>query len=1145
MTENTNKDITVLMAGNPDAQSGESVLLNINQSPLKSEELGKIFYDYITSDYYIELKHGAEYITYTYVMNPAKVHSQGANRPGVFWIGVTIPREEQIRNPYDLIIELRDKFQKLYMTQRSDGSYEFHNVPYDVNGFKTIVDKYELVDLQSTYVQMTGEKIQTLSLNSDDGNDSAETKIRHFFDDTQYLELKEYSSVIVAEGIEGVTSIPIKVPRLIEYSVRYYDGNTYEEIKNISRKTSKFEHTLTKLYYKDINVIFSLDDVVSANNNTLQKEDNGSKYKVEKKNETITISVDRWVPKEKQVGVIIKDQDKSKWENYFNSIELTVNKLEKVISYDKDFGYYITLIGEEIGGEIKVAQKNTNDIYNYVKISQSNDSIIEIEVIEFNKIILSRVPCDEEDKKLELEINDKEEPVRIKIGTTYNGGMYDIKIADHDVLKNITQFDIKSYRYVSNERYTDKCEIEPTQYDNTKGVLGINLKGFKKVSDNKQTDGNIPNQQTGSDEPTTDDKYTFKVYNEIKESTITLNKLCVNDKGKNLLENSLGITNTTGYNGNNPKNYEEIKDIEKQKNFSIEFELKLEKSNDKNSKNDNYSKNKKANKSKDQKKIVVDIEKEKNIINFRIKEVVIDKGKKNTKEENNNYRRIDAQQNGDTYTVTYSVSIEKEANNKDNKNNILAKFKDKDILSKILKRKDDETENSKPEVEVVNNEDGDNANVDKHKNSKLRFVFRCLLFWLISLIIAFVFGLIVENQRDVLPLKNIFKNNTRSEKSGGRFGCSRKAAEEKEKFAVQISEYLILLQNCDEKLTFDMVTYIKQYCDSINNPADPRNNYISDAEEYPFNKLNNHIAVFSDVANKITKKTFTELSKVNLSDDIYKELKKNITPLLPCNDENDEACKKYTTFVSLIKDGKIDISERKSFAGVLKLYSDSESIINGKIENDKQLADQKLKKDALIGECNNYYALMEKCDKDFTFEKVNEIYNWVNDTTNKHLIEGNDKFIKIKEFIPHYKAAADAIKNINSNWTTSDWFLSENSIVLYDCFMEHTQYKNGGFNNSFRACIVHLLGGKDGTGQVNREGEDGESFHKSEDFNKEFFEYINSYSNEINHTETYSANKKYLKVDEGLYGEIKNVLKNAQSIKSFRDLKTIGKQNNK
>ena len=98
MTENTNQNITVLIAGNPDAQSGESVLLNINQSPLKSEELGKSFYDSIGSDYYIELKHGKEYITYTYVMNPVKVHSQGANRPGVFWIGVTIPIEKQIRN---------------------------------------------------------------------------------------------------------------------------------------------------------------------------------------------------------------------------------------------------------------------------------------------------------------------------------------------------------------------------------------------------------------------------------------------------------------------------------------------------------------------------------------------------------------------------------------------------------------------------------------------------------------------------------------------------------------------------------------------------------------------------------------------------------------------------------------------------------------------------------------------------------------------------------------------------------------------------------------------------------------------------------------------------------------------------------------
>ena len=47
-----------------------------------------------------------------------------------------------------------------------------------------------------------------------------------------------------------------------------------------------------------------------------------------------------------------------------------------------------------------------------------------------------------------------------------------------------------------------------------------------------------------------------------------------------------------------------------------------------------------------------------------------------------------------------------------------------------------------------------------------------------------------------------------------------------------------------------------------------------------------------------------------------------------------KTCKEYTTFVSLIKDGTINISNITSFAGVLKLYSDSESIIKRKIDYD-------------------------------------------------------------------------------------------------------------------------------------------------------------------------------------------------------------------
>lgn len=162
-------------------------------------------------------------------MNPAKVHAQDSNRPGVFWIGVTIPRGKQIENPYDLIIELRDKFQELYMTQLSDGSYEFINVPYKADVFKNIVDKYKLVGLQSSYVEMTGTKMQILSLKSDDDKDSAETKIIKFFCDTQYIELEDCSSVIVAEQIEGTSLLSVEVPhRPGHYVVKAADVSVIE-----------------------------------------------------------------------------------------------------------------------------------------------------------------------------------------------------------------------------------------------------------------------------------------------------------------------------------------------------------------------------------------------------------------------------------------------------------------------------------------------------------------------------------------------------------------------------------------------------------------------------------------------------------------------------------------------------------------------------------------------------------------------------------------------------------------------------------------------------------------------------------------------------------------------------------------------------
>ena len=447
-------NITVLMAGNPETQSGESMLLNINQSPLKSEELGKIFYDYITSDYYIELKHGAEYITYTYVMNPAKVHSQGANRPGVFWIGVTIPRGKQIRNPYDLIIELRDKFQKLYMTQRSDGSYEFHNVPYDVHWFKTIVNKYELVDLQSSYVQMTGEKNQPLSLNSDDVNDSAETKIRKFFDDTQYIEFEDCSSVIVAEQIEGTSLLSVEVPhRPGHYVVKAAEGYGY--IKSSyngdiidNKYNTKFKRTFCKNdYYETVSVSFKISDIDN------QKVFENFEYVVDKKNRFILVKP-KYIPKKFKIGLHTDNMNV----NLIDCIRLRTENDDIEIKEDIS-GYFVELYGENVKTQLSLTKIDQYDICDYsIQNPQiDKDTItIDISVIEnsgFNGVRISNIP-DDIDRKLILTICKNEHTFEIE--NNYKKSNYQVEIGE--IEKRIS-----AYRYIRPDDISD-CLIKSKRY---------------------------------------------------------------------------------------------------------------------------------------------------------------------------------------------------------------------------------------------------------------------------------------------------------------------------------------------------------------------------------------------------------------------------------------------------------------------------------------------------------------------------------------------------------------------------------------------------------------------------------------------------------------------------------------------------------
>lgn len=447
-----NSNISVLIVGNPDASAGESVLLHINSSSSNFDELGKIFYDSIISDYYIEIINGVEGVTYAYVVSPATVHSAGSNRPGIFWIGVTIPRGKKIINTYDLIIELKNKFQQLYMTQFSDGSYEFRNIDYSIVEFKAILEKYKLVDSTSEYIQMIGAKKITINLISDNKLDSDAERIKKLLDNTHYDEFKNYSSIIVSEKYSVMPSLSVKVPRkpyyyIVKIAQDYgYLESSYNENMIDYEYNKKFKGKFYKNDYYERSVItFKISDI--EKNITFDNFE----YEIDNENRFIIVKP-KYKPKIYKIyiqAVGINDLPER------ISMHIDDNLVE--IKND-DEGWYIELEGESVKTVLSLGKNdNYDDICDYsienpVIDKDINKIIINlIENSTFNGVRISNIPEDI-DRKIILRIG--EINYSFQINDEYSNSNY--QIMNEDIEKNTS-------RYVSSSDISD-CNFESSRY---------------------------------------------------------------------------------------------------------------------------------------------------------------------------------------------------------------------------------------------------------------------------------------------------------------------------------------------------------------------------------------------------------------------------------------------------------------------------------------------------------------------------------------------------------------------------------------------------------------------------------------------------------------------------------------------------------
>ena len=249
----SNTKVTVGIVGNPNASAGIQSLLNID-SPFNLRQ-DKQFYPEIGGNYYIELVHTPEYISYQYVSRPSLVHSYQASRPGSLWIALTVPRGKRFSfgiSPYRVLMEILELFRQTYMTPRMDGSYEFKTGSYFSAPFYNLLDKYPLEPDFGRYIEMKGTSPVPF-------RPLTEEQMTQFFLDTQYEEFQQVGSIIVADSVSWGSLLELPVPRPLNFSI-YSSGQLLGMIHSTDEIFSRILRPDDD-FHKEVEVRFSLSEL--------------------------------------------------------------------------------------------------------------------------------------------------------------------------------------------------------------------------------------------------------------------------------------------------------------------------------------------------------------------------------------------------------------------------------------------------------------------------------------------------------------------------------------------------------------------------------------------------------------------------------------------------------------------------------------------------------------------------------------------------------------------------------------------------------------------------------------------------------------------------------------------------------------------
>lgn len=220
--------LSLLICGTQVSNSGFQELVRIGSTPMKKD------YEYdnqfSASEYYIECRHGKDFISYSMCLNLKKVRSLDTPREGRLSIVLTIDKNVRLdgdRSPFDLLMAVWEKFRTECMTHGYDGRYVFRHGKYSPEAFEALLKNCPTKSYSGKYVEMLGSEPACLVLLS-------EVMMGQLFNDTQYSELSAYSCLRVATKGSVLRPISLEIPRKPRFSV-FVNGNKCGEISPNAR----------------------------------------------------------------------------------------------------------------------------------------------------------------------------------------------------------------------------------------------------------------------------------------------------------------------------------------------------------------------------------------------------------------------------------------------------------------------------------------------------------------------------------------------------------------------------------------------------------------------------------------------------------------------------------------------------------------------------------------------------------------------------------------------------------------------------------------------------------------------------------------------------------------------------------------------